>query len=226
MVLLYRGARAYVKASGVEKKIVIRVLGESAAVSNLMAVIRYELDDINSKLHKVEISGNIPCNCTPECTYLFTVEYLRRAHEKKKPAHCQISLEDVNASKLLHNYPSVRDDRQSGREIHVHGIYVENMTGEEIVMGDKNINFPLLAGELARLLEAVQKRPNAAQHQKEIAALQEAKVEADRVPAGGGKAASPKLWIALRETGKFCYDVAKDIGTDIAAEIIKKSIGM
>lgn len=86
-----------------DRHIMIQVSGPNPrARQELLTVIRQKLDRVNGMFHKIAITRQIPCICSPRCTTLFTYENLLRAEQKEKQTvECQASWTDVNLKKLL-----------------------------------------------------------------------------------------------------------------------------
>jgi internalin A len=107
-VLQREGTRALVKVKPLEKLIEIKIHGSRKR--ELLAIIRNQFDHINSKIKKVKITEEIPCNCSERCPHKFDYTQLLKAENKGKvTVDCPESWEDVQLSLLLDGYKTKED---------------------------------------------------------------------------------------------------------------------
>lgn len=81
------------------------------------------------------------------------------------------------------------------------------------------VDFNVLIGELEQLRKHLQQSASSSSDYQQLAVLSEAEEHAKK--HNGGKAME-----VLSKVGKSALDVAKDIGTEIAAKVIAKSMGL
>ena len=82
-----------------------------------------------------------------------------------------------------------------------------------------NVDLPKLASELAALRMAMKQEATTAAQDIEVAEIAQAEIEAKN---GDGQ----KMLGHLAKAGNWALDVATKIGTSVAAEMIKKSMGL
>jgi small GTP-binding protein len=92
---------AIIETHGIEKR-------------EFMAIIRSNFAALHKTIRKIRFKEKIPCVCTPECEHRFDYNFLLKCEEKgKRTQTCQISVEEVNVSRLLDfiEQPEVRRKR-------------------------------------------------------------------------------------------------------------------
>ena len=107
-VLCWEDTHAFVKVKPSDKLIEIKINGSKK--KELLAIIRRELDHINKSIKKVNITKEIPCSCSTDCSYKFDYEDLLHAEKKGIiTVQCQKNFEDVSLSLLLEGYERKED---------------------------------------------------------------------------------------------------------------------
>jgi len=95
-----------------------------------------------------------------------------------------------------------------------------NMTFQQIWLQEQdNIDLVTLAKELSLLRQQLRQKASLPEH--DVAIAQIAQAEQAAIVGNG-----PKVMQHLKETGKWALECARDIGVDVAAEVIKKSMGL
>jgi hypothetical protein len=94
----------------------------------------------------------------------------------------------------------------------MHGNIVKQSIGGEI-------DLKALLVDLTKLREELDRRKTTTEDYIAIGKVAEAQAEAE-------KGNSPKVWEILKNTGKWVFDTATDIGAKVAVEAIKKSVGI
>lgn len=68
----------------------------------LLTIIRTTFEEINNQYNQINITEQIPCTCSDECTWLFDYKKVLLAESKgKQIVQCQNTFEDVDIRKLL-----------------------------------------------------------------------------------------------------------------------------
>ena len=102
-VLSREGTNALVRVKPLERLIEIKIDGNKKR--ELLAIIRREFDHINSAIKKVNITEEIPCNCSEGCPHKFNYEELLMAETVGRDAvDCPKSWTKVPLSLLLDGY--------------------------------------------------------------------------------------------------------------------------
>jgi small GTP-binding protein len=115
-VLQWEGTRALVKVKPLKKLIEIKINGSRKR--ELLAIIRNQFDNINSKIKKVAVAQEIPCSCSSNCPYKFNYEKLLVAEERgKKTVDCQESWEEVQVSVLLDGFVKKEERKEEYEKI-------------------------------------------------------------------------------------------------------------
>ncbi len=97
-----------------------------------------------------------------------------------------------------------------GREVNAHHLQFQQISGQ--------IDFATLAGDLEKLknhLKTEAETPEQLQAVADVAAAEKA------AKTGNG----PKMLEYLKKGGAWAFDTATKIGTSVAAEVIKKTLG-
>jgi len=125
-VLCREGTRAFVKVRPSEKLIEIRIDGSNK--KELLTIIRYNFDEINKSIKKVKITKEIPCNCSPDCSYKFDYQGLLDAKKGGiEKVQCHKNWKYVSLSLLLGGYER-KEDRMKDMEkrtVNERGLTVE-----------------------------------------------------------------------------------------------------
>lgn len=109
--LRWKDSRALIKARKAENRINIRVIGHNRR--ELLAIIRREIDYINSFIRKIVISQLIPCPCSEGCKYTYNYMRLIEAEQKGvQKIQCQEKWKDIPLSLLLDGYETPSDRRK------------------------------------------------------------------------------------------------------------------
>ena len=125
-VLQKEGARAFIKVKPLERLIHIKINGDNKR--ELLAIIKYQFDHINSSIKKIKITKEIPCNCSDACDHRFNYEQLLMAEKvNKNNVDCPVSWNEVSLSSLLDGY-ELKENRLKETE-------------KILKKGDKNIYF-------------------------------------------------------------------------------------
>ncbi|MCB9457631.1 MAG: hypothetical protein H6671_16720 [Anaerolineaceae bacterium] len=117
--------------------------------------------------------------------------------------------------------------KDSNQEIHI-----DSMSGgiiankvENIIQNNKTsnvsdqIDFDLLMTELAQLRKAMRERDSEAEHVIEMAEVQKAEQAAQKKDVA-------KVKQHLSAAGKWALDIATEIGTSLAKEMLRTALGM
>lgn len=97
-------ASVIMKDSIAEKKVEIKVNAKSSSVHarELLYTIRKTISEINHDFKKINVEEFVPCNCNPDCQYMFAYSKLCNALDKKvETIQCHDSFQQVNVLKLL-----------------------------------------------------------------------------------------------------------------------------
>ncbi len=114
-VLSREGTCALVRVKPLEKLIEIKINGDKKR--ELLAIIRREFDHVNSSIKKkVNITEEIPCNCSEGCPYKFNYKGLLMAETVGRDVvDCQKSWARVSLSSLLDGY-EMEENRMKERD--------------------------------------------------------------------------------------------------------------
>lgn len=103
VVLNLQNSRALVKMKPDEKQIEIRIAGDNKR--GALGAICNELDQINASIKKINVSKQIPCNCSKNCPERYSYEKLLKAEMKREETiQCHESYEHISVSLLLDGY--------------------------------------------------------------------------------------------------------------------------
>jgi len=108
-------SRAFVKMKPDEKQIEIRIKGDNKR--GALGAICNELDQINASIKKINVSKQIPCNCSDNCPERFSYEMLLKAEMKNVDVQCRQNLNMISASLLLDGYKRREDRMEEYNEI-------------------------------------------------------------------------------------------------------------
>lgn len=99
----FNNTRAYIKVNLFEKLIEIKIHGYQKR--ELLAIIRHEFNQIHRSIPKITVFQDIPCNCSPNCSYRFDYDRLSYAESLgKKTVECQKTWKPVPLISLLDGY--------------------------------------------------------------------------------------------------------------------------
>lgn len=102
-VLKLQNSRALVKMKPDEKQIEIQVKGNNKR--GALGAICNELDQINASIKKINVSKQIPCNCSENCPERYSYEKLLKAEMKREETiQCHESYDHISISLLLDGY--------------------------------------------------------------------------------------------------------------------------
>ena len=90
---------------------------------------------------------------------------------------------------------------------------------QAVFLATGTFDLPKLAEELTTLRAAMKAEAVEVEHDEAVAQIGKAQIEAK---AGNGE----KALAHLKSAGKWAFDTATKIGTSVAAEVIKKSMGL
>ncbi len=103
VILKLQNSRALVKMKPDEKQIEIRIKGNNKR--GALGAICNELDQINASIKKINVSKQIPCNCSENCPERYSYEKLLKAEMKREETiQCHESYEHISISLLLDGY--------------------------------------------------------------------------------------------------------------------------
>jgi len=105
---------AIVSADRFKKTIYIKISGQNK--SDLLAIVRNEIDQINVSLNRPPVKEMLPCNCN-ECMnslpYYFSYQEIVSAKAKKKSSiECRASFEQVEIQRLLGQIDGTIDSKE------------------------------------------------------------------------------------------------------------------
>ena len=127
-VLNWEDTRAFVKVKLIEKLIEIKISGKNK--KELLVIIRHNLDHINSSIKKVNISKEIPCNCSDNCPHKFNYEELLKAESlDRDTVDCTKSWNKVPLSLLLDGYEK-KENRMKDINERKSEVYIEKVIYE------------------------------------------------------------------------------------------------
>jgi len=107
-VLRLQSSQALVKMKPDEKQIEIRIKGDCKREA--LGAICNQLDHINASVKKINVSKQIPCNCSENCPYRYPYEVLLKAEtDKLDNVLCFSSGKLVSVSSLLRGYKPIED---------------------------------------------------------------------------------------------------------------------
>ncbi|AKB83507.1 hypothetical protein MSBR3_2929 [Methanosarcina barkeri 3] len=102
-VLKLQNSRALVEMKSDERQIEIRVKGDNKR--GALGAICNQLDQINDSIKKINVTKQIPCNCSKNCLERYSFEKLLKAEMKEEETiQCHESYIHVPVSSLLDGY--------------------------------------------------------------------------------------------------------------------------
>ena len=102
-VLSLQNSCALVKMKTDEKQIEIRITGDNKR--GALGAICNELDQINASIKKINVSKQIPCNCSENCHERYSYEELLKAEKANiKNVQCHKTYKERSISLLLDGY--------------------------------------------------------------------------------------------------------------------------
>jgi|GEM_PF-5085724 len=142
--VLHQGkTRALIKIKPVERLIEIKINGDKKR--ELLAIIRYHFDHINSSIKKVKITEEIPCNCSNDCPHKFNYEQLLNAEKvNKETVDCPVNWKEVPISLLLDGYEKKenrmkeidKNEKRDGPRVYVGNGGISIYSGRDTKTGD------------------------------------------------------------------------------------------
>lgn len=236
-ILSRDGTSGFVRAIPGERRIEIRVNGDKKG--DLLAIIRRELDNINSRFHRIKIIRAIPCICSTDCKKLFDYDRLCKMEGTGETEDfCEQKGTMVSIKKMLDGLETSKERKDRYGDT----IYA----GGDIIMGDKyqakgqighmgsahakrdiiyqqqmqtGIDFDLLAKELPTLIKALKEKASETEDYIVIGAVAEAQKALEEKD-------SSRVMAHLKKAGKWAFDAATGIGASVAAAAISKAIGI
>src|SRR5665647_2030347 len=107
-VLQLHNSHALVTVKHDEKQIEIRIKGDNKREA--LGAICDQFDQINATIKKINVSKQIPCNCSENCPERYSYEKLLKAEKNSiKSIQCHESYESVYVSLLLDGYRRIED---------------------------------------------------------------------------------------------------------------------
>ncbi|AKB47719.1 hypothetical protein MSKOL_1942 [Methanosarcina sp. Kolksee] len=108
-VLDLQNSRALVKMKPDEKQIEISITGDNKR--GALGAICDQLDQINASIKKINVSKQIPCNCSKNCPERYSYDKLLKAEKNNiEIIQCHESYESISISSLLDGYKK-REER-------------------------------------------------------------------------------------------------------------------
>ncbi|PKP35889.1 MAG: hypothetical protein CVU00_00150 [Bacteroidetes bacterium HGW-Bacteroidetes-17] len=121
VLIMYEGSQALLINDYLNKKINVFIYGENK--SDVLSIIRKDMNYIHKSLNNPEVNEMIHCICE-ECKesnnpHLFNYSTLRKFQSKnKKTIECLKSISDIEISKLLGYFEPIEDEKELIKEIH------------------------------------------------------------------------------------------------------------
>ena len=155
-VLDLQNSRALVKIKPDEKQIEIRIKGNNKR--GALGAICNELDQINASIKKINVSKQIPCNCSENCPERYSYEKLLKAEIKREETiQCHESYEHILISLLLDGYARKEErfgdyeefSRQFGQPLVFNPSIVTNLEANQVMKSEQktdvsiNVNIDL-----------------------------------------------------------------------------------
>ena len=179
-VLSRECTRALVRVKPLERLIEIKINGDKKR--ELLAIIRREFDHVNSSIKKVDITEEIPCNCSKGCPYKFNYNRLLMAETVGRDVvDCQKSWARVSLSSLLDGYEreenrmKERDETLKEKGIILNVIQNQDVTQKNIQKQEVKINInveidlPVIQSDFAELKDIlIEADPNLERKLNEI----------------------------------------------------------
>lgn len=109
-----------------EKYIEIRIVnGNSRNKTELLTIIRANIEKINKRYSKLKVTPKVPCNCKKCSPFLFDYSMLLKAEEKgRRTVMCNESVEDVSIEELLLGIENSNDTLE---DLFYNGISIEDI---------------------------------------------------------------------------------------------------
>ncbi len=115
-VLNLQNSRALVKMKHDEKEIEIRIKGDNKR--GALGAICDQFDHINASIKKINVSKQIPCNCSENCPTRYPYEKLLKAETNNfEILSCLNSLKHISVSLLLDGYKKKEEMSNKNSEI-------------------------------------------------------------------------------------------------------------
>jgi hypothetical protein len=156
-VLEREGTRALVKVKPLEKRIEIKIKGSRKR--ELLAIIRNQFDHINRSIKKVEITEEIPCNCSEGCAHKFGyIQLLNAENVGKNTVDCPESWKAVQLSALLDGFVEKEERMKDIEDFKKYGFYfdqrqtvIQNVEQIQKVNIDIKVDLPAIQTEFEKL---------------------------------------------------------------------------
>ncbi len=254
VVLTWENTEVQVICEPLNRRIRIALHGRNC--TGLLAIIRKEFAEIHATLNHPEVDERLPCNCSEcrngTQPYHFTYETLMRALEKGQTTlQCTNSFKDIPLYTLLGEYGITHSEFLAGGigTKKIHDLHIHKYFHEENTMGDnymisgqvgavgrgasstgntfqqihlssgQPLDLNKLAEELTRLRDHLKKKAQTDDQDLAVADIVQAKKAVE-------KGDENKALGFLRSAGQWALGAATDIGTNLAAEVIKKSMNL
>lgn len=108
VLLKIENSSALVEMKPDEKQIEIRIKGDNNR--GILDIIRYHLDHINASIKKINVSKQIPCNCSKNCPQRYVYDKLLNAEIRGlEIIQCHESYKNIHVSLLLDGYKRRKD---------------------------------------------------------------------------------------------------------------------
>lgn len=247
-VLSREGSRAFVKVKPLEKLIEIKINGNKKR--DLLVIIRYHFDHINSQIKKVRITKKIPCNCSRNCLHKFDYNQLLMAENfGKETVDCPISWREVSLSLLLEGYERKENRKKETNKILNQKIFETGnnyVFANELILRDKyiaeqvasqgpyahahDITFNQIWSETKDRIELLELAKELAELRLKLkgeATKPEHDVSIGAIASAENSAKEgngPKVLESLSKAGKWALDIATKIGVPVATEALKAAI--
>lgn len=217
--------RALVKADIEEAKIFIAVIGNPRTRRNCLFAIRSCFSEIHDGIPGLRIQEKIPLHKNPKV--LVDYQHLLNLEKHGIDQFIPEGLDppqSVNVWELVDGIEPVEEglDQAKGKglQIHFHKAMYEETTLQQIWLDSKgSLELQTLAEELKNLRQELVNEAKEPEHYEALADIAKAEKE-----ARGGN--GPKALEWLKKAGKWTLTKAGDIGTKVAAEAIKKALGL
>lgn len=143
-VLELQNSRALVKMKPDEKQIEIRIKGNNKR--GALGAICNEFDQINASIKKINVSKQIPCNCSENCPERYSYEKLLKAEMKREETiQCHESYEHISISLLLDGYTKKEErfreydefSRRLGRPFVFNPNIITNLEAKQIMKAEQ-----------------------------------------------------------------------------------------
>ncbi len=194
-----------------DRKIYLWVSGEKSTRPIFLEIIKTALYLIHDSIPGLKIDAKIPAPGLPTTLldYSFIKGLVKERTESLPVPGPDNTIQLVNLTVIGDLY-NIGQAGAVGREANAHNLQFQQISGQT--------DFAALAGDLEKLknhLKGAAETPEQLQAVADVAAAEKA------AKAGNG----PKMLEYLKKGGAWALDAATKIGTSVAAEVIKKTMG-